>query len=316
MAGTVKKTQKVNGAALSGDITTAASAVPITPAGGISATNVQVAIEELDGAKANKIMAKNMVTNGDFSDGTRGWSTDGTVEDGVLIFVDKSKYAYQDAVASIGDKIYFSANVTGDFMVLLSDYKANSNWVATTSTKSVMKSLTTNGVRARFGHWTINGSQSTYDSAILLNLTATFGAGNEPSREQMDEILKQFPNSWFAGTKEILPISQVGKMLMVQPPWISPTLVNGFENFGGTDSVAGYMKDSMGFVHLAGRIKTGASGTSPWRLPVGYRPQYNIVVPNVSNNVFGYATIELNGLIGVYGNATSYSLSGITFKAV
>ncbi len=147
-------------------------------------------------------------------------------------------------------------------------------------------------------------------------MTTTFGAGNEPSKEQMDEILKQFPDSWFDGTQEILPISQVGKMIMVQPSWIAPTLVNSFENFGGTDSVAGYMKDSMGFVHLAGKIKTGVSGTSPWTLPSGYRPQYNIVVPIVSNNVFGYCTISTEGVITVYGNAAYYSLSGITFKAV
>ena len=48
LAGTVKKTQKVNGTALSGDITVAASAVPVTPAGSISATNVQGALEDIE----------------------------------------------------------------------------------------------------------------------------------------------------------------------------------------------------------------------------------------------------------------------------
>lgn len=35
---------------------------------------------------------------------------------------------------------------------------------------------------------------------LIINLTETFGAGNEPTNEQMDKLLLRFPNSWFDGT--------------------------------------------------------------------------------------------------------------------
>jgi len=38
---------------------------------------------------------------------------------------------------------------------------------------------------------------------IYINLTKTFGVGNEPTAEQMDKLLEQFPNSWFDGAKNI-----------------------------------------------------------------------------------------------------------------
>ena len=38
------------------------------------------------------------------------------------------------------------------------------------------------------------------DNVVLIDLTAAFGAGNEPTKEQMDAMLSQFPNSYFNGT--------------------------------------------------------------------------------------------------------------------
>ena len=34
---------------------------------------------------------------------------------------------------------------------------------------------------------------------IAINLTETFGAGNEPTKEEMDELIKLIPNQWFDG---------------------------------------------------------------------------------------------------------------------
>lgn len=36
--------------------------------------------------------------------------------------------------------------------------------------------------------------------SMLIDLTAAFGAGNEPTKAQMDNLLLQFANSWFNGT--------------------------------------------------------------------------------------------------------------------
>jgi len=52
-----------------------------TPSGNISSTTVQGAINELDIEKSDKLFATNLVTNGDFSNGTTGWtSTQGTIQ--------------------------------------------------------------------------------------------------------------------------------------------------------------------------------------------------------------------------------------------
>lgn len=98
--------------------------------------------------------------------------------------------------------------------------------------------------------------------------------------------------------------------------WIAPTLINSFVNVGGANATAGYYKDEMGVVRLRGRISTGSSGASPFTLPVGFRPSATKVFPIVSNNAFGYVTIDSAGVVTVFGNSTYYALESISFKAV
>ena len=314
-----------------------AAITTFTPSGGISATNVQGALVDLDREKANKLMSTNLITNGDFSQGTTGWTLNGSSSNVVTNNILRQTFdgtAWTPGIA-IPVKIFanrkyyvssffYSNDVTNSkivrfgtspYLTLYNDPAPHlrRSFVVAPSSDFNTFNMFVNGYTH---HRPLNTEYAEYGWVILIDLTSLFGAGNEPSKEQMDRLLAEFPDRWFDGTKEILTISQLGKMLLVQSPWIAPTLVNSFENFGGTDSVAGYMIDTMGFVHLAGKIKTGASGASPWTLPVGYRPQYNIVVPIVSNNVFGYCTVSTGGVITVYGNATYYSLSGITFKVV
>lgn len=58
----------------------------------------------------------------------------------------------------------------------------------------------------------------------------------------------------------------------VQQAWQIPTLLNSWVNLAGYET-AGYMKDSLGFVHLKGVIGGGANGAnSVFTLPEGYRP--------------------------------------------
>ncbi len=39
--------------------------------------------------------------------------------------------------------------------------------------------------------------------AMLIDLTVSFGAGREPSKEFMDRLMRQFPNAWFTGSQVI-----------------------------------------------------------------------------------------------------------------
>lgn len=101
--------------------------------------------------------------------------------------------------------------------------------------------------------------------------------------------------------------------------WIAPSLENSWTNYGADHETAGYMKDSMGFVHLKGLVKNGTSGVI-FTLPVGYRPANN---ERPIYAVMSGATIgrcDVNGTTGAVTatspySASWFSLSGITFRA-
>ena len=44
------------------------------------------------------------------------------------------------------------------------------------------------------------GSQVSFRYAMLVDLTTAFGTGKEPTKDQMDQVVAQFPNGWFNGS--------------------------------------------------------------------------------------------------------------------
>ena len=108
--------------------------------------------------------------------------------------------------------------------------------------------------------------------------------------------------------------------IIVQEAWTAPTLVNSWVNYDtATWNSAGYMKDTMGFVHLKGLIKDGGIGLRAYTLPAGYRPAKREVQATTSytteivhSRVFVYSTGEV---IPQQGGNTYFSLDGITFRA-
>ena len=109
------------------------------------------------------------------------------------------------------------------------------------------------------------------------------------------------------------------------PPVEKPHLVgasgeipfqNSWVNFGGTNASASYYKDPFGRVYLKGTIKTGASGTTAFTLPAGYRPQEAEIFPVVANGAFGLVTVNPDGTVSITtGSSTYTTLSGISFRA-
>ncbi|MNN19885.1 hypothetical protein D3C81_1331410 [compost metagenome] len=97
------------------------------------------------------------------------------------------------------------------------------------------------------------------------------------------------------------------------PGWIAPTLLNGYVNNGGANSLAGYFKDSLGFVHIRGTIKNltaVTSWTTIFKLPPKYRPKYNMTFSVSSNNaegvpVFGVISINSVGDVQLYSGSNS-----------
>jgi len=103
-----------------------------------------------------------------------------------------------------------------------------------------------------------------------------------------------------------------------QEDWIAPTLQNSWVNYGPPCETAGYMKDSMGFVHLRGLVKDGSIGdeVTICTLPAGYRPSGRAQYPVISNGAIGWCQVIADGKVCAQnGSNVWFSLGGITFKA-
>ena len=98
-------------------------------------------------------------------------------------------------------------------------------------------------------------------SYYYIDLTATFGAGKEPTLAEMDRLMARFPNCWFDGVKPIQTIETLyqEKANKVQEAWITPTFLNGWATSAGYP--VGYMKDELGLVQFKGMYIGGATGT-------------------------------------------------------
>jgi len=104
--------------------------------------------------------------------------------------------------------------------------------------------------------------------------------------------------------------------IIAQEDWIAPNLLNNWVNHGGGFSPAGYMKDSLGFVHLRGLIRLGTIGQIAFTLPAGYRPAYSLVFVVTSNSAFGDVRVVTDGGVNpTVGSNVWFSLEGIIFKA-
>ena len=106
------------------------------------------------------------------------------------------------------------------------------------------------------------------------------------------------------------------------PPWIAPSLLNSWVNYGGGYEDAGYYKDNFGVVHIRGLIKNGTTtnGTDLFTLPVGYRPVgYNIMATNTNPGSHANIHLQPGGIVEIFGSgvsATWLSLNNLSFRTV
>lgn len=101
---------------------------------------------------------------------------------------------------------------------------------------------------------------------------------------------------------------------ITQGSWSAPTLLNGWQDYGGDYSPAGYFRDKNGIVHLRGLVKGGSGAI--FVLPEGYRPAYREIHAAVSNNTLGRCDILPDGSVQmVIGQTNWISLDGISFRA-
>ena len=295
---------------------------------------------ELDG-KADKVVIKNLIENGNFeSPSPTPVGTGTTMSDGVLEFTGDStfsrfgflgnpvilghKYYIQFKARYIGDKPTSGAlSLTGtgfDFYYHRSLGEPNS-W--TTISDIIDSNRTSNDSTYVY---LIGTAQ--YDDFILIDLTETFGAGNEPTKEEMDKLIEvtgYIDDEYALNNKDMLGHLMKGiseKANKKQEDWITPTLLNGWYAIRPNEPPQ-YMKDEFGFVHFRGAISKGESATSnvAFQLPIGYCPNVRTTfgVPEIKTSPSTLAlTISPSGNVDFAGAALNswFAISYITFKAV
>jgi hypothetical protein len=198
--------------------------------------------------KRTEYSLKNEIVNGNFCDGVVGWSgevstTLSAVNNTLSIASSGASFsitASQDIEAPfILNKKYYMrcrmrvtnalckrlAIVTSqsDFStVLVASQKtpAENTWY---NISGVLVSTVSGSAQIRINHLydtteTAIGAVAECQYVSVINLTDAFGAGNEPTKEEMDELLTYFPESWFDG-RTTLP----GK-------WVMTYLLNQVRN--------------------------------------------------------------------------------------
>lgn len=103
-------------------------------------------------------------------------------------------------------------------------------------------------------------------------------------------------------------------------PWIVPSMLNSWVNYGGGYSTTGYFKDTMGIVHIQGTVKSGTSTDATiFTLPAGYCPASygQFATPAGAGAAVAIIRILTNGVVAPIagGSTTITSLDGITFRA-
>ena len=170
-------------------------------------------------SKADKVVIKNLIENGDFSNGTTGWkfgqlSSDMVVSEGIsevkARYVSYSPY-YSTSIDK--DKKYFISSqiknvslisstapsyalTNGNSLLAESQYMGGYfDEIDTEKFSRVSRVVTANNNYTSISlmKFTTNlsSSQNAYfDDVIFVNLTDTFGSDNEPTKEEMDELIK------------------------------------------------------------------------------------------------------------------------------
>ena len=260
--------------------------------------------------------ARNLITNGDFSNGvTTGWlgyMASVTNENGKLKVTATAAGPYAQAYMTlstiVGNKYYIRQTYPPG---TVSPSIVNP---AVSSASSSIFTATQISTQIKYSSGTVViGDYYYIDDVIIIDLTAAFGAGKEPTLAEMDRLMARFPNSWFDGVKPIQTIETLyhEKVNKVQAAWITPTLTNGWKSVS-PDRTIQYMKDEFGFVHFRGDLDPALKSLDNGiNLTAGYRP---------SRTMFwdirqGYIAVTSSGQIQSVGISGWHTFSVISFRA-
>jgi hypothetical protein len=164
--------------------------------------------------------ATNLIKNGNFTTNTLSWSKlfcTLTSVDGVAEMTDQTNSdglsrAHQVYGVPIGHKIYARADVKATTNLAgigiptaqrLASHTGNGEWEKLSFIRTAASA--SENVIALIDNRTSDWDTVYFDNVFVVDLTATFGAGNEPTKTEMNALMAYFPNSWFGGTRNISP---------------------------------------------------------------------------------------------------------------
>ena len=108
------------------------------------------------------------------------------------------------------------------------------------------------------------------------------------------------------------------KANIAQGSLLVPTLINSWVAFDNVLYPCWYFKDTLGFVHVNVALKTGASGTTAFTLPTGYRPEKIVIGSSMgAAATIAKYQIDSGGLFTVTGTtiSTAFYSGEIIFRA-
>jgi hypothetical protein len=115
-----------------------------------------------------------------------------------------------------------------------------------------------------------------------------------------------------------MALQHTSGVTITQESWATPSLQNGWVNYGSGEQTMRYRKDSNGTVWLQGVIKFGTttSGTLILTLPAGYRPGLTLNLTGLANNALCNFKMQSNGqLVTRAGWAANFTAINISFPA-
>jgi len=163
--------------------------------------------------KVHNFKFKNEVPNSGFDDIVNAWLPIGTGASlniqsgkGIVAATGPASGVYLNIQGLSGDKFYVKAEYKSlstacrlrinqfDSTAIIKDFVASTT---TPITQSDVVQTTTAGIRLYLRN--DNAGQSEWDNIITCNLSKTFGVGNEPTKLEMDELMKVIPDQWWDG---------------------------------------------------------------------------------------------------------------------
>lgn len=202
--------------------------------------------EKVTELEESRLILKNEIVNGDFSDGTTRWSVGGGMVanvNNIKSTAQYGRYNNNSPTWEIGSKYYLYTKIdikqaTNGLRIVISGVNGVANSIIYTYQQGLgiqygSTVFTINNFfddRAKvigiIDYATSNWAEADIGYLSVINLTQTFGAGNEPTKEEMDIIMETI--GYFNGTHTITSKEQFNILLkMVRENTLATTSLGG-----------------------------------------------------------------------------------------